>query len=29
MTALYWVALAVSCGLCVFLLVALFKPELF
>jgi len=29
MTVLYWIALALSCGLCVYLLIALFKPELF
>ncbi|MDE2490334.1 MAG: K(+)-transporting ATPase subunit F [Elusimicrobia bacterium] len=29
MTIFYWIALTVSCGLCLYLFVALFKPELF
>ncbi|MDE2291575.1 MAG: K(+)-transporting ATPase subunit F [Elusimicrobia bacterium] len=29
MTALYSAALAVACALCAYLVVALFKPELF
>jgi K+-transporting ATPase KdpF subunit len=29
MSGIYWTALILSCGLCAYLFVALFKPELF